>query len=116
MVLMFFPVALFGQGDVVHEAKFLTWDHERPDLVEEWRLYCQLDAPGVVPGPSTLVATIAGVDPGRVTEVAEAPITMAKGHYFCAVTAYSDELGESLPTNEVELTVISWSGSSLRVK
>jgi len=104
-----------SQGDYVHEAKRLTWDHDHPELVEEWRMYCQ-DTAGVVPGPSTLVASIAASDPGRVTEVEEWIVGLAEGHYFCVVTAYSVALGESAPSNEWEGTVIDWSAAALRVK
>lgn len=101
--------ASFAQLPVVIEPAYLEWDHDAPEIVEEFRMYCN-NAPNVEANAANLKASIANT-------TQEWAITLAKGDWYCVVTAaIPSESIESAPSNEIGFQVAELAPYNLRIR
>ena len=85
VAFLFVPVAAYAQVPVVTSAYHVGWDNpNEPGIVTGSKLYLSRDV-AFVPGPDTLVATIAG-DGGGNGATIQWPIVAEPGTWYCHVS------------------------------
>ncbi len=122
LAMVLAPSLCMAQGETVFVSyRSMIWEHDSAQWAAiggVYHMYCQADDPGVYPDPTKRVGTIAAPDVvwniNLPTETPNAPPN--EGNWHCIVTAVNPNDGfESLPSNELELTVIEITPGNLRL-
>lgn len=110
LMILLVSMPVVAQLPVIIAPTEVTWDHDDPSIVEEWRMYCQ-NTPGIDrTDPANLKASIAG-------GVQEWTLSLPPGIWYCAVTAaIPSQSLESGPSNELGFTMARFEPRDLRFK
>lgn len=101
LVFLLFASGIAGAQTTIVQSVPFAWNDSNPaGVTEEFKMYCQLDTPGVVIGSATLRATIAA-------PTTEWTNDLEPGLWYCVVTAAKPSIGaESGPSNELAVEVV----------